>query len=556
MRINIYIGIIILLLGIFGNINAQNDMLSKKQEKIVTISSFAATGELGKLKTELSTGLDSGLTINEIKEVLVHLYAYSGFPRSLRGLQTFMIVLDERKANGITDNIGREASPITDTRDKYERGKEILAELSGVTPPEGRATVGYAGFSPEIETFLKEHLFADIFERDVLTYAQREMVTVSVLMSIGGVEPMLNSHMNLSLNAGITPAQLKDMIEIIEINIGKKEADAANTVLNEVLQKNGLSIDTRSPEMINGVRVKKVSFHNRIDINVVGNLYYPPNFDVNTKYPAIVVGHTFTGVKEQTSGLHAQKLAELGYITLAFDASFWGESGGTPRNIEVPEIRVEDFSAAVDFLSNHPLVDTDRIGGLGICGGGGYIVSAAAIDHRMKAIATVSMYDLGRARRQGLGDAISYEQRMRTLDLIGELRTKEFSGEARTNTLGVPAKITETDTENTREFYDYYRTPRAQHPNTDTSYSLSSQAPMMNFFPFVQIETISPRPLLFIVGERAVSAYFSEDAYNKAAEPKELFVVPGASHVDLYDKPEYLSVSIPRLDSFFKQNLK
>jgi fermentation-respiration switch protein FrsA (DUF1100 family) len=303
------------------------------------------------------------------------------------------------------------------------------------------------------------------------------------------------------------------------------------------------------------VTVERVTFKNRISIAVAGDLYLPKNIDRTQKYPAIVVGHTFTGVKEQTSGLHAQKLAELGYIALAFDASFWGDSGGSPRNIEVPEIRVEDFSAAVDFLSNHALVDPARIGGLGICGGGGYIVSAAAIDHRIKAVATISMYDLGRARRQGLGDAIPYEQRMKTLDRIGELRTKEFRGEKRTDTLGVPAAITANDTENTREFYDYYRTPRAQHCNTDTSYSLTSQAPMMNFFPFAQIETISPRPLLFIVGERAVSAYFSEDAYSKAAEPKELFVIPGASHVDLYDVPKYTSQSLAKLNSFFSKNL-
>ncbi len=304
------------------------------------------------------------------------------------------------------------------------------------------------------------------------------------------------------------------------------------------------------------VTVEKVSFKNRIDINVVGNLYMPKNIDRSKKHPAVVVGHTFTGVKEQTSGLHAQKLAEMGYIALAFDASFWGDSGGVPRNIEVPEIRVEDYSAAVDFLSNYALVDGSRIGALGICGGGGYVVSAAAIDHRIKAIATISMYDLGRARRQGLGDAITFEQRMKTLDRIGELRTKEFKGEARTDTLGVPNKITEKDTENTREFYDYYRTLRAQHPNTDTSYSLVSQAAMMNFFPFAQIETISPRPLLFIVGERAVSAYFSEDAYSKAAEPKELFIIPGASHVDLYDRSEYTGQSLTKLDSFFKEHLK
>lgn len=554
-KISLFI-IITLLLAISGNINAQDDMLSKKQEKIVTISAFTARGELNKLKPELVAGLEAGLTVNEIKEVLVHLYAYSGFPRSLRGLQTFMAVLDERKDAGINDNWGREASPVTDTRDKYERGKEILAELSGVTPPEGRATAGYAGFSPEIETFLKEHLFADIFERDVLSYAQREMVTVSVLMGIGGVEPMLNSHMNLSLNVGITPEQLRQMINIIDVNVSKENADAAKNVLDELLQKRGISAGTKVPEVVNGVKIEKVSFPNRFYNNVVGNLHYPPNYDAGKKYAAIVVGHPFGGVKEQTSGLHTQKMAELGYITLAFDATHYGESGGYPRYIESPEARVEDFSAAVDFLSNHQHVDANRIGVIGICGGGGYSVSAAQIDHRIKALATISMYDMGRARRQGLGDVITYEQRMKTLDEIGEQRTREFAGSPRKDIAAIPAQLSPDDTENTREFFDYYRTPRGEHPNSTTSYSYTSLAPMMNFFPFSQIETISPRPLLFIVGERAVSAYFSEDAYSKAAEPKELFVVPGASHVDLYDRPEYMAVSLPKLDSFFKQYLK
>lgn len=175
--------------------------------------------------------------------------------------------------------------------------------------------------------------------------------------------------------------------------------------------------------MVNGVRVEKISFPNRFNNNVAGNLYFPANFDVNKKYPAIVVGHPFGGVKEQTSGLHAQKMAELGYITLAFDATHYGESGGYPRYIESPETRVEDFSAAVDFLSNHARVNPQAIGVIGICGGGGYSVSAAQIDHRIKAVATISMYDMGRARRQGLGDVITYDQRMKTLDEIGEERT-------------------------------------------------------------------------------------------------------------------------------------
>jgi quercetin dioxygenase-like cupin family protein/alkylhydroperoxidase/carboxymuconolactone decarboxylase family protein YurZ len=204
-----------ILTGISVNVNAQNNMLSKKQEKTITISAFTARGDLEKLKLELVGGLEAGLTVNEIKEVLVHLYAYCGFPRSLRGLQTFMAVLDERKAAGISDNWGREASPITDTRNKYERGKEILAKLSGVTPPQGRATAGYAGFSPEIETFLKEHLFADIFERDILTFAERELATISALTAMDGVEPMRLSHINIGKNLGLTEAHIEEVTSIV-----------------------------------------------------------------------------------------------------------------------------------------------------------------------------------------------------------------------------------------------------------------------------------------------------------------------------------------------------
>ncbi|MDR1876096.1 MAG: carboxymuconolactone decarboxylase family protein [Flavobacteriaceae bacterium] len=539
----------------FNHLKAQEieSSLDKKQQKIVTISAFTAKGDLESLKTALNEGLDIGLTINEIKEILVQMYAYAGFPRSLQGLNTFIAVLDGRKTRGIIDELGKAATLISDTVNKYERGKKTLETLTG--KPEADIKTGYAAFAPEIDVFLKEHLFADIFGSDVLNYQQREIATISALAALGGVEPMLRGHINLGINTGITPRQLRQMIDVIEKNVSEQAADAAKPVLNEVLQSRGLRADFSPVETGNGVKVQKVSFSNRVRITVVGNLYFPANVDKNKKYAAIVVGHTFTGVKEQTSGLHARKLAELGYIALAFDASFWGESGGTPRNIEVPEIRVEDFSAAVDFLSNHPQVDAQRIGVLGICGGGGYAVSAAQIDHRIKAVATVSMYDLGRARRQGLGDVITYEQRMKILDEIGEQRTKEFRGEARHDIFGVPEKISANDTENTREFFDYYRTHRGEHPNTTTAYSFTSMAPMMNFFPFAQIETISPRPLLFIVGERAVSAYFSEDAYQKAAEPKEVFVVSGASHVDLYDREEYMSVSLPKLDGFFKQYL-
>lgn len=301
---------------------------------------------------------------------------------------------------------------------------------------------------------------------------------------------------------------------------------------------------------------ERVSFRNRTNINVVGNLYVPKDIDRGRKHAAIVVGHPFGGVKEQTSGLHAMKLAELGYVTLAFDASHYGESGGEPRNIEVPSTRVEDFSAAVDFLSNYPLVDADRIGVLGVCGSGGYAVSAAQIDHRIKALATVSMYEMGRARREGLGGTVSYEQRMKTLDEIGQQRTREFAGEPRRDIRALPEKVDANTPAFAREYLDYYDTPRGNHPNSTAWYSFTSLAPMMNFFAFTQIETISPRPVLFIVGEKAMSAYFSEEAFQRAAEPKELFAVPGATHVDLYDRPEFMSQSLEKLDSFFKQYLK
>ena len=237
---SIYTAAILILFGLLGIVNAQQpkadaeNMLSVKQQKIVAISAYTARGDLSKLKTELNSGLDAGLTINQIKESLVHLYAYCGFPRSLRGLQTFMEVLAERKAKGITDERGAEASPIKDDRSKYERGTDVLVALTKLPPEAFKG--GYAEFSPEIEVFLKEHLFADLFERDVLTYAERQLVTVSVLASIGGVEPMLRSHLNNCLNVGLTPGQLQQFVGVIQSTLGKTEAEAAQSILDEVLK--------------------------------------------------------------------------------------------------------------------------------------------------------------------------------------------------------------------------------------------------------------------------------------------------------------------------------
>ena len=232
--------VIVLAIGCLSfHLNAENKMsniqeLTEKQQSIVTIAALTAKGDLPNLKPALNSGLEAGLTINQIKEVLVHLYAYCGFPRSIRGLQTFMEVLDERKTKGINDKTGADASPISQEPDKYERGKKVLVELTKA--PQDGALTGYGAFAPVIDTFLKEHLFADIFERDILTYSERELVTISVLSAIGGAEPMLRSHLSICLNVGLTPEQLYEFTGVIRSTLGEKEAKAAQKILDEVLK--------------------------------------------------------------------------------------------------------------------------------------------------------------------------------------------------------------------------------------------------------------------------------------------------------------------------------
>ncbi|MBI1342149.1 MAG: carboxymuconolactone decarboxylase [Terrimonas sp.] len=215
-----------------------NKSLNEKEKSIIIISSLTAKGDLIKLKSGLEDGLKAGLTVNEIKEVLVHLYAYCGFPRSIRGLQTFMEVLRDRTGKNINYTTGKEASPLNPENNKYERGKKILGELTKIQLP--NTLTGYSAFAPAIDTFLKEHLFADIFERDVLTYAQRELVTISVIATIGNADPMLQAHLGISLNVSITPDQLKEFVEIVKTTAGKKKSKAAMQVLKQVLKNRQL----------------------------------------------------------------------------------------------------------------------------------------------------------------------------------------------------------------------------------------------------------------------------------------------------------------------------
>lgn len=230
------LGILLIMVAqSFIAVQANGQRLSAKDGAIIRVSSFAAQGNLPELKKNLNDALDAGLTVNEIKEAMVHLYAYTGFPRSIRGLQTLMEVLKERTAKGITDAIGKEASPIPQDSSKYARGKRILGELTGM--PQPAQVTGYGAFAPAIDTFLKEHLFADIFERDVLSYAQRELVTISVIAAIGDADPMLQAHLGISLHVGWSPEQLREFIGLIAPTIGIQKTKAADTVLTQVLQR-------------------------------------------------------------------------------------------------------------------------------------------------------------------------------------------------------------------------------------------------------------------------------------------------------------------------------
>jgi fermentation-respiration switch protein FrsA (DUF1100 family) len=307
-----------------------------------------------------------------------------------------------------------------------------------------------------------------------------------------------------------------------------------------------------------GVTIERAAYPARnIGTSIIANLFKPAGFDASRKYAAVVVTHPFGGVKEQTAGLYALRLAEQGFLTLAYDAFYQGESGGLPRLMEVPAQRLDDISCAIDFLVQHPQVDAERIGSLGICAGGGYALCHAATELRVKAVAAVSTFNLGEARREGMG-TISYEERMKRLKDAGEARSREARGEPARLVPVVPdsaASFTESTPGTYREGHEYYRTARAQHPNSPNRYVFSSLPQQMAFFPFEQLDTISPRPLLVIAGSRADTLFWSRQVYEKAREPKELHVVEGATHIDMYDRPQFVAPAVGKLAEFFGRHL-
>ena len=247
-------------------------------------------------------------------------------------------------------------------------------------------------------------------------------------------------------------------------------------------------------------------------------------------------------------------MAERGFVTIAHDPSYNGESGGQPHFTASFEALIEDFSAAVDFLGTKSFVDRERIGVIGVCGSGSFGLAAEETDPRIKAVATVSMYDIGQAHRQGLGETADTAALKRNLADISKQRWAEVDGAARTMAIGTPQTLTEKSSAIDKEFYDYYRTPRGQHPRSSTAFWRTSAAQMMLFSSFEHLDWMSSRPVLFITGDQAHSRIFSEQAFKKASEPKELFVVPNAGHVDLYDRVNLIPWT--KLTSFFTEHLK
>lgn len=300
---------------------------------------------------------------------------------------------------------------------------------------------------------------------------------------------------------------------------------------------------------------QKVEFKNRYGITLAADLYQPKSRG-EKRLPAIAVSGPFGAVKEQSSGLYAQTMAEQGFVTLAFDPSYTGESGGEPRHVASPDINTEDFSAAVDFLGLQPSVDRERIGIIGVCGWGGMALNAAAVDKRIKAVVTSTMYDMSRVMSKGYNDSMTQEERTEALEQLSKQRWKDAEkGEPE---LGPPYNVLKGgEPQFMVDYADYYKKPRGFHPraiNSNSSWTVTNPLSFMNMPLLTYIDEISPRPILLIHGEKAHSRYFSEAAYEAAAEPKELLIIKGANHVDLYDRVDV--IPFDKLTDFFTKHLK
>ena len=317
---------------------------------------------------------------------------------------------------------------------------------------------------------------------------------------------------------------------------------------------NGFSQDYTYP-LSDKVDHKKVSFKNRYGITLVGDMYVPKG-QAGEKLPAIAVSGPFGAVKEQTSGLYAQEMAERGFLTIAFDPSYTGESGGEPRYVASPDINTEDFSAAVDYLTTLDNVDPERIGIIGICGWGGMALNAAAMDTRIKGTATVTMYDMSRVNANGYNDSMSADDRYELRKQLNAQRTIDAKNGAYARAGGVVDPLPADAPQFLKDYYDYYKTPRGYHPrslNSNDGWNTTSSLSFMNM-PLLAYSDEIRSAVLMIHGENAHSRYFSEDAFRKLkGDNKELLIIDGASHVDLYDNQAGV-IPYDKLVEFFNKN--
>ncbi|HCZ1964583.1 TPA: alpha/beta hydrolase [Staphylococcus aureus] len=300
--------------------------------------------------------------------------------------------------------------------------------------------------------------------------------------------------------------------------------------------------------------MKKVNFKSN-NLNVVANMYFPENFDENNQYPAIVVNHPAGGVKEQTAGLYAERLATLGYVTMAYDASYQGESEGQPHNLENPSSRVEDVRAAVDYFNTLDFIDDSRIGALGICAGGGYTIKAAQTEKRIKAVVGISAADIGQNFRKGWTGNQDEKDINPLLEQVAEQRKAEANGAPQKLVGFVPEEPTEDMDQETKDGWEYYRTPRAQHERSINQFPFISFDRIIEFTAFDLVDKLLTQPVLFIAGSEADTLWQSENAYERALEPKDIHIVEGANHFDMYDKEPFVTEAVEKMHSFYGQYL-
>lgn len=300
--------------------------------------------------------------------------------------------------------------------------------------------------------------------------------------------------------------------------------------------------------------MKKVNFKSN-NLNVVANMYFLENFDENNQYPAIVVNHPAGGVKEQTAGLYAERLATLGYVTMAYDASYQGESEGQPHNLENPSSRVEDVRAAVDYFNTLDFIDDSRIGALGICAGGGYTIKAAQTEKRIKAVVGISAADIDQNFRKGWTGNQDEKDINPLLEQVAEQRKAEANGAPQKLVGFVPEEPTEDMDQETKDGWEYYRTPRAQHERSINQFPFISFDRIIEFTAFDLVDKLLTQPVLFIAGSEAGTLWQSENAYERALEPKDIHIVEGANHFDMYDKEPFVTEAVEKMNSFYGQYL-